>query len=153
MKNSPSVHTSTTLQTHCISMPERALPTRLALAFTVLHLSLQSVSCRNKEDPLPGGYFIFVASDSEIFLNEPTYGGSIPQLGTDLEQVGNHHEFIFGRSGADRGAAPGYFLLNTKSGAIKTGLAENDWLAELTSAGVPAPPILVDPRSKSPRRQ
>ena len=126
---------------------------RGARAFTVLCLSIATVSCGDKEDPLPGGYFIFIASSSEMFLNEPKYGGSIPELGTDLEEIGNHNEFIFGRSGADRGAKPGYFLLDTKSGAIKTGLAEKDWLGELTAVGIPTPPELVDPGSKSPRRQ
>jgi len=124
-----------------------------ALAFTVLCLSFATVSCGDKGNPLPGGYFIFIASGSEMYLNEPKYSGSIPELGTDLEEIGNHNEFIFGRSGADRGSTPGYFLLNTKSGSIKTGLAEKDWLAELTAVGVPTPPELVDPSNKSPRRQ
>ena len=70
-------------------------------------------SCSDRGEPLPGGYFIFIASGSEMFLSEPKYGGSIPELGTDLEEIGNHNEFIFGRSGSDRGAKPGYFLLNT----------------------------------------
>jgi hypothetical protein len=153
MKNSLVVHTPVTSQSQSQHMAKPTLHNRGALAFTALCLSFATVSCGDKGDPLPGGYFIFIASGSEMFLNEPKYGGSIPQLGTDLEEIGNHNEFIFGRSGADRGATPGYFLLNTKSGSIKTGLAEKDWLAELTAVRIPTPPKLVDPGSKSPRRQ
>ena len=123
------------------------------LAFTVLCMSFAIVSCGEKGDPLPGGYFIFIASGSEMFLNEPKYGGSIPELGTDLEQIGNHNEFIYGRSGADRGATPGYFLLNSENGSIKIGLAEKDWLTELTAMGIPTPPELVSPGRKSPRKR
>lgn len=147
------IHNFTTLRNHSQHMSKQTIHYRGALTFTVLCLSFATVSCGDKKDPLPGGYFIFIASNSEMYLNEPKYGGSIPELGTDLEEIGNHNEFIFGRSGADRGATPGYFLLNTKSGSIKTGLAEKGWLAELTAVGIPTPPKLVNPGSKSPRRQ
>ncbi len=120
------------------------------LTATVLLAALAITSCSDRGEPLPGGYFIFIASSSEMFLNEPKYGGSIPELGTDLEEIGNHNEFIFGRSGADRGATPGYFLLNTKSGSIKTGLTESNWLSLTTAAGIPNPPKLVNPARKMP---
>lgn len=123
------------------------------LAFNVLCISFAMVSCGEKGDPLPGGYYVFIASNSEMFLNEPRYGGSIPELGTDLEQIGNHNEFIYGRSGADRGATPGYFLLNSTNGSITVGLAENDWLNELATIGIPVPPELVSPGRKSPTKR
>jgi hypothetical protein len=153
MENSLLVHTPAASRSHPERMSKPTKHNRSVLAFTVFCLSFATLSCGDKGDPLPGGYFIFIASSSEMILNEPKYGGSILELGTDLEEIGNHNEFIFGRSGADRGAAPGYFLLNTTSGSIKTGLAEKDWLAELTAVGIPTPPKLVDPSRKSPRRQ
>ena len=116
----------------------------------VLFIALAISSCSERQEPLPGGYFIFYASGSEIFLNEPKYGGSIPELGTDLEEIGHHNEFIFGRSGAHRGATPGYFLLNTKSGSIKTGLTESNWLSLTAAAGIPNPPKLVNPARQMP---
>lgn len=123
------------------------------LTATVLLVALAITSCSDRGEPLPGGYFIFYASNSEMFLNEPKYGGSIPELGTDLQEIGNHNEFIFGRSGGARRATPGYFLLNTKTGAIKTGLTQSDWLSLTTAAGIPNPPILVNPARKSPLKR
>ena len=122
----------------------------LCLTATVLLAALAISSCSDREEPLPGGYFIFIASSSEMFLNEPKYGGSIPELGTDLEEIGSHKEFIFGRSGGRRGAKPGYFLLDTKSGSIKTALTQSNWLSLTTAAGIPNPPKLVYPARKSP---
>jgi hypothetical protein len=123
------------------------------LPATVLLAALAITACSDREAPLPGGYFIFIASSSEMFLNEPKYGGSIPELGTDLEEIGNHNEFIFGRSGAGRGATPGYFLLNTKSGSLQTGLTHSNWLDLTTAAGIPNPPKLVNPARKNPRKR
>lgn len=123
------------------------------LTAMVFLAALVITSCSDRGETLPGGYFIFIASPSEMFLNEPKYGGSIPELGTDLEEIGNHNEFIFGQSGAARGAKPGYFLLNTKSGAIKTGLTQSNWLDLTTAAGIPNPPKLVNPARKSPLKQ
>ena len=120
-----------------------------ALLFGALVIS----SCSERQEPLPGGYFLFRASSSEIFLNEPKYGGSIPELGRDLEQIGHHNEFIFGRNGGQRRTTPGYFLLNTKSGSIKAGLTESNWLGLTTAAGIPNPPKLVDPARQTPIRR
>ena len=117
---------------------------------TALFAALAFTSCSDRREPLPGGYFIFIASSSEMFLNEPKYGGSIPELGTDLQEIGHHNEFIFGRGGAARGATPGYFLLNTKSGTIKTGLSESNWLSLTAAAGIPNPPKLVNPNRQMP---
>lgn len=121
----------------------------VAVLFTTLILS----ACSDPGEPLPGGYFISRVSSSEIFLNEPKYGGSIIQLGTDLKEIGNHNEFIFGRSGGARGTTPGFFLLDTKSGTLKVGLTETNWLALTTAAGIPNPPRLIDPSHKKPLRQ
>ncbi|MGE4109043.1 MAG: hypothetical protein AB7F66_17730 [Bacteriovoracia bacterium] len=119
----------------------------------LLPAALLLTSCSDPGEPLPGGYFIFIAGSSEMFLNEPKYGGSIPELGTDLEEIGNHREFIFGRSGSDRGSTAGYFLLDTKDGSIRTGLTESNWLVLTKEAGIPTPPRLVYPPRKSPNKR
>lgn len=129
----------------------RALRVRGAIAMLCAGFVLSG--CSDPGAPLPGGYFIFKASSSEIYLNEPKFGGSIPKLGTDLKEIGNHNEFIFGRSGPARGATAGFFLLDTKSGALQVGLTETNWLAATVAAGVPQPPKLVDPSSKQPLKQ
>ncbi len=109
--------------------------------------------CSDPEPPLPGGYFIFKAGSSEIYLNEPKYNGSIPKLGTDLKAIGSHNDFIFGRSGSARGTTAGFFLLDTKSEALQVGLTETNWLAATAAAGIPQPPKLVDPTRKQPLKQ
>ena len=126
--------------------------TRLRVVIACLGVSVLS-SCKENRDPLPAGYSIFIVSNSEMFLEEPKYGGSIPELGTDLEEVGNHKEFIFGRSGPDRGSRSGYFLLDTRDGSIKTGLSHADWLTATKAAGIPNPPTLVSPTLKTPQRR
>lgn len=118
-----------------------------------LFLALATASCSDPGEPLPGGYFIFIVNSSEMILNEPKYRGSIPELGTDLEEIGHHNEFIFGRSGSARRTTPGYFLLNTRTGVIKTGLSESDWLRLTAEAGIPNPPVLVDPARQRPNRR
>ena len=56
----------------------RALRVRGAIAMLCAGFVLSG--CSDPGAPLPGGYFIFKASSSEIYLNEPKFGGSIPKL-------------------------------------------------------------------------
>lgn len=107
-------------------------------------------ACSDPGDPLPGGYSVFVASNSEIMLVEPKYGGSVPELDTDLQSLGNFKEYIYGESGSNKGTTPGFFLLNTTDGSVKAGLSEADWLKELGAAGIPSPPELTGPARKRP---
>ena len=130
-------------------VPNSRIRTVVAIVFT----SLALVACSDPGDPLPGGYFIFRASSSEVYLNEPKYNGSIPKLGTDLQEIGNHNEYIFGRSGSARGTTPGFFMLDTKTGALQVGLTETNWLSATAAAGIPQPPKLVDPTRKKPLKQ
>ena len=88
---------------------------RIRGAWAALFTSLILSACSDPGEPLPGGYFISKVSSSEIFLNEPKYGGSIVQLGTDLQEIGNHNEFILGGSGGAGGTPHGTFSLETKS--------------------------------------
>ncbi len=140
-------------KTSTVSAGQATQASRIRGACAVLFTSLILSACSDPGEPLPGGYFISKVSSSEIQLNEPKYGGSILQLGTDLKEIGNHNEFIFGRSGGARGTTPGFFLLDTKSGALKVGLTETNWLGLTTAAGIPNPPKLVDPTRKKPLRQ
>jgi hypothetical protein len=126
---------------------------KIQSALVMLCASFVLSGCSDPGAPLPGGYFIFKAGSSEVYLNEPKYNGSIPKLGTDLQEIGNHNEFIFGRSGSARGTTPGFFMLDTKTGALQVGLTETNWLSATAAAGIPQPPKLVDPTSKKPLKQ
>lgn len=118
-----------------------------------LSVCLACASCAKRPDPLPAGYFLFRASSSEIFLNEPKYGGSLPGLGKTLLSIGHHQNYIFGRSGPGPGATPGYFLLDTTDGSLQAGLTEAEWLKLTTAAGIPNPPPLGDPERQTPLRR
>ena len=126
---------------------------KIRSAVVILCASFVLSGCSDPSAPLPGGYFIFKAGSSEVYLNEPKYNGSIPKLGNDLQEIGNHNEYIFGRSGSARGTTPGFFLLDTKTGALQVGLTETNWLSATAAAGIPQPPKLVDPTRKKPLKQ
>ena len=119
----------------------------------VLCVCLASASCAKRPDPLPAGYFLFRVSSSEIFLNEPRYGGGIPGLGKTLLSIGHHQNYIFGRSGPGPGATPGYFLLDTQDGSLQAGLTEAEWLKLTTAAGIPSPPPVGDPQRQTSLRR
>lgn len=47
---------------------------------------------------------------------------------------------------------PGFFILDSTTGAIEKGLSREDWLKKLRKAGVPGEPDLVYPGRKAPRK-
>lgn len=123
------------------------------LGALVLIISLAPGCSPVDKTPLPAGYSIFMVSNSEIFLEEPKYGGSIPELGTDLLAIGSHNEFIFGLCGTNRNTKPGYFLLDTRTGKLRNGLQETNWVGLVAEAGIPVPAPLVNPRWKRPLKR
>jgi hypothetical protein len=109
----------------------------------------------NKGAPLPGGYAIFIASSSEILLVDKQSGGV---AGANLVQIGNSGALIFGEvqpmpgRPATDSDTPGFFILDSTTGAIEKGLSRQDWLKKLQKAGVPGEPDLVYPGRKAPRK-
>ena len=130
------------------------MKTRTLLPITLLTL-LFLAAC-NKGDPLPGGYAIFIASSSEILLVDKQRSGV---AGANLVQIGNSGVLIFGeiqamprRPVADSDT-PGFFILDSTTGAIEKGLSREDWLKKLQKAGLQGEPGLVYPGRKAPRYQ
>jgi hypothetical protein len=97
---------------------------------------------------LPGGYQIFYASPTEVYLATPA---SEVVAGPRLEQIGCSGDLIFGRltlwhDSAERSDTSGYFWLDVQSGEMAKGLELPAWRAALEGKGVAAP-RLVAPES------
>ena len=131
------------------------MPIRTRTSLTLALLSLLLLTACNKGTPLPGGYAIFIASGSEILLVDPQRSGV---AGANLTQIGNSGVLIFGeiqlmpRRPADSDT-PGFFILDSSTGAIEKGLSREDWLKKLQKAGLQGEPELVYPERKAPRYQ
>ena len=108
----------------------------------------------NKGAPLPGGYAVFIASSSEILLVDKQRSGV---AGATVVQIGNSGVLIFGeiqvmpRRPAADSDTPGFFILDSSTGAIEKGLSREDWLKKLQKAGIQGEPELVYPGRKGPR--
>ena len=105
--------------------------------------------------PLPNGYAIFVASRSEMMLQDET-GDLI--VGPNVAELGSEGDLIFGKIAPFRGNVkvgdkPGYFVLNSGKGdrALVKGLTEEQWLAELKKRGLKKAPELISSDLKRPR--
>lgn len=128
------------------------MKTRTLLPLALLSLLL--MAC-NKGDPLPGGYAIFIASGEETLLVDKHSGGV---AGANLVKIGNSGALIFGeiqlmpRRPAKDSDTPGFFILDSTTGAIEKGLSREEWLKKLQKAGVQGEPELVYPGWKAPRK-
>jgi hypothetical protein len=132
------------------------MTTHALRSLTLVSLLLPLTAC-NKGTPLPGGYAIFVADSEGVGLVLPPKGEVL--VGPKLAQVGNSGTRIFGevqpptkpnRSLAGSGT-PGFFILDSTTGAIERGLSREDWLKALQKAGLQGEPELVNPERKGPR--
>ena len=130
------------------------MKTRALLPLALLSLLL--LTACNHGTPLPGGYAVFIASSSEILLVDQQRSGV---AGANLVQIGNSGVLIFGeiqvmprRPVADS-ETPGFFILDSSTGAMEKGLSREDWLKKLQKAGLQGEPGLVYPGRKAPRYQ
>jgi len=129
--------------------------TFLALAL----LSLLVLNGCNKGDPLPGGYAIFFGDSEDVGLVLPPKGEIL--VGPKLAQIGNSGTLIFGevqlpkkpeRKFQTGSRTPGFFILDSSTGAIEMGLSREDWLKKLQKAGLQGELQLVSPERKGPRK-
>jgi len=120
-------------------------------------ISLLLNGCR-KGGPLPGGYAIFFADSEDVGLVLPPQGEIL--VGPKLAKIGNSGTLIFGEVQRPRkpnrtfqtgSRTPGFFILDSTTGAIERGLSREEWLQKLQKAGLQGEPELVDPERKGPR--
>jgi hypothetical protein len=127
---------------------------------TTIHLlgllSLMLLTACRQGEPLPGGHAIFFAGGDDVSLVRGPSGDIL--VGPKLVQIGNSGALVFGEVQAKKGArstavseTPGFFLLDSTTGAIERGLSREDWLKKLQKAGLQGEPQLVPPERKGPR--
>ncbi len=108
-------------------------------------------------EPLPNGYKVFFASGSEAALIKDgvNYGACI--AGPHVAELGNSGKYIFGRIDPKKGLpphpdhAPGFFVIDSATDKVTTGLDRDKWLAELKAVGIDSPQ-LHPPEHKWPKK-
>ena len=124
------------------------MKTRALLPLTLLFLLL--LTACNKGDPLPGGYAIFFADSEDVGLVLPPKGEVL--VGPKLAPIGNSGTLIFGevqlpkkpeRKFQTGSRTPGFFILDSTTGAVERGLSREEWLKKLRQAGLQGEPVLV----------
>lgn len=110
-----------------------------------------------REDFLPNGYYVFFASSEEGGLAKEGVNFGANVAGPHVPELGNSGDVIYGRIDPKPGLpphpdhAPGFFVIDSATDAVKTGLDHEAWLAELESRGV-VRPRLVPSQQKWPKR-
>ena len=132
---------------------------RMTIAVALALLPLLLLTACKKSTPLPGGYAIFFADSEDVGLVLPPKGEVL--VGPKLAQIGNSGTLIFGevqlpkkpeRKFQTGSRTPGFFILDSSTGAIEMGLSREDWLKKLQKAGLQGEPELVSPERKGARK-
>lgn len=110
-----------------------------------------------RDDFLPNGYEIFFANRSEAGLVKEGVNFGAIIAGPHVAELGTSGKAIFGRIEPKPGLpphpdhAPGFFVIDSATDGVKTGLDRETWLAELEALGVEAPRLFA-PTRKWPKR-
>jgi hypothetical protein len=112
---------------------------------------------------LPNGYSLVRSNSSDIAIFGPPELYSSRVVPPLIVSIGVHENLVFGKVGdsqdlwlrgqddlakaekAEQEKARGYFLLNTKTHAVKRGLIKEGWLDALKEQGVDSEPALKKP--------
>lgn len=109
-----------------------------------------------RDDFLPNGYRIFFANDFEAGLVKEGINFGAIVAGPHVVELGNSGRAIFGIIEPKPGLpphpdhAPGFFVIDSATDTVKTGLDRNQWRAELAILGVESP-RMDTPRHKWPK--
>lgn len=102
------------------------------------------VGC-SRGEPLPNGYSVFFASGSEAALVKDGVNHGACIAGPHVAELGNSGNYIFGRIAPKKDLpphpdhAPGFFVIDSATDTVTTGLERGRWLAELKAVGVDSP--------------
>jgi beta-lactamase regulating signal transducer with metallopeptidase domain len=110
-----------------------------------------------RDDFLPNGYYVFFASSEEggLVKDGVNFGAII--AGPHVPELGNSGSVIYGRIDPKPWLpphpdhAPGFFVIDSATDAVQTGLDHEAWLTELEVLGV-TKPRLVPSQQKWPKR-
>jgi hypothetical protein len=101
----------------------------------------------SRGEPLPNGYAVFFASGSETSLVKPATKGGQCVVGPHIAEFGHSGNYIFGRIEPRQNSpphpdhAPGFFVINSTTDEITTGLDHEKWLTELAAVGIDSPQL------------
>jgi hypothetical protein len=110
-----------------------------------------------REDFLPNGYYVFFASSEDGGLAKEGVNFGAIVAGPHVPELGNSGNVIYGRIDPKPGLpphpdhAPGFFVIDSATDAVKTGLDHDAWLAELLARSI-MKPKLVPSQQKWPKR-
>jgi len=108
-------------------------------------------------DFLPNGYTIFFANRFEACLEKKGVNFDAAVAGPHVVELGNEGNHIFGRIDPKPGLpphpdhAPGYFLIDSATDKVTTGLDRATWLGRLKAVGIEAPQLAA-PTRKWPKQ-
>ncbi|MCY3014064.1 MAG: M56 family metallopeptidase [Planctomycetota bacterium] len=110
-----------------------------------------------RDDFLPNGYYVFFASSEDGGLAKEGVNFGAIIAGPHVPELGNSGDVIYGRIDPKPGLpphpdhAPGFFVIDSATDAVKTGLDHDAWLAELEARSI-TKPKLVPSQQKWPKR-
>jgi hypothetical protein len=121
--------------------------TRGPLAALVL-LGFCALGCGGFTDfsaPLPNGYLLHRTNSATVMIAGPGTMGPL-RVAPRIDALAVSGDLVVGLAAwvpsADVPAEAGYFVLDTRTGAVRSGLSEGDWGAALRTHGLMTPPPL-----------
>lgn len=109
-------------------------------------------------NPLPHGYAVFFASGSEAALVKDGVNHGACIAGPHVAELGTSGKYIFGRIEPTQGVpphpdhAPGFFVIDSATDTVTTGLDRDAWLDALKAVGIESPQ-LHPPEHMWPRKR
>jgi hypothetical protein len=106
---------------------------------------LLCISCDNTQSPtLPNGYSVFRSNSATTVICDPS---EQIVVGPRVTALSRHGDYVIGltESSPESEIAGeykvGYFWINTKTGALKSGLQEDEWKEQLRVAQITNPTL------------
>ena len=112
---------------------------------------LFGLGCGDWSRSLPNGWSLVRVNGAEILIVGPDPDRQVI-ISSNVDRFGTEGDLVFGHVSvpdlppdSTRDSIPGYFLVNTRTGAVLRGLDEEAWHAALRDAGVTRNPELRRP--------
>jgi len=98
---------------------------------------------------LPGGYLIFASNSRDVTIEAPSWGPYGSAVGAKVDQIAVRDHWVVGHvdglSNSSIAEVPGYFILDTNTDHVITGLSRAAWESQLGARGFKDVPVLEAP--------
>ena len=123
---------------------------RIVLVFVMSGLFVLFSGCSDFKIKLPNGYVLFRANATEIYIIDPKRIVDRIIVFPHIEKYNVINTIVVGNVVSAEGemkeySDPGYFILETNTGKVTTGLTKDSWLLKLKELGVDSEPELKIP--------